>query len=232
MAEEGQKVTLYVYDLSQGLAKQVSSSLLGKAFEGIWHTGIVVYDTEYYFGGGIQKSPIGTAPYGTPIKLIDLGVTKITKDAFESYLQEISPRYTPETYSLLKHNCNTFSNEVAQYLVGTTIPEYILNLPNEVISSPLAPLMMPLIQNLEAQLREGEVPQALSLNAPTKGQPSEATTIQPVTDPLGNARNVVQDEIAKEFAAIRAKGELGPSEAAALATKNVMQKYGFMNGSS
>ncbi|KAJ0740160.1 putative PPPDE peptidase domain-containing protein [Helianthus annuus] len=234
--EEGQKVSLHVYDLSQGLAMQVSTSLLGKPIEGIWHTGIVLYGNEYYFGDGIQQTPVGTTPYGTPLKVIDLGVTKLTKDEFDAYLKEIGPRYTHETYNILKHNCNCFSNEVAQHVAGTTIPEYILNLPNEVLSSPLAPLIMPLIQNLEATLRDGDVPQGLQFQAPIGSAESSnsdgsatANTIQPMVDPLGNARSVVQEEIAKEFAALRASGTMSPSEAAALATKNVMQKHGFLN---
>ena len=92
-----------------------------------------------------------------------------------------------------------------------------------------------MIQNLEATLREGEVPQYIQLengsSGTSKGQPPEAKILQPLVDPLGNARSVVQEEIAKEFAAIRAEGRIGPSEAAALATKNVMQKYGYMNAS-
>ncbi|KAI3782897.1 hypothetical protein L2E82_12955 [Cichorium intybus] len=240
MTEKVEKVSLHVYDLSQGLAKQVSNSLLGKAIEGIWHTGIVVYGIEYYFGGGIMQTPVGTAPYGTPIEMIELGVTKVKQDAFEAYLKEISPRYTHETYSLLKHNCNTFSNEVAQYLVGKTIPQYILDLPNDVMNCPLAPLMMPMIQNLESQLRDNEVPQALQLiapYAPSEGSKSDgevkATKVhEPLVDPLGNARTQVQEDIAKEFAALRAQGTLSPSEAAALATKNVMQRYGFLDNST
>lgn len=105
------------------------------------HTGVVVDGNEYYFGGGIQHCSAGVTPYGTPLKVVDLGVTHVPKDVFESYLEEISPRYTAETYSLLTHNCNNFSNEVAQFLVGATIPEYILNLPNEVMSSPMGALM-------------------------------------------------------------------------------------------
>ncbi|RZC87334.1 hypothetical protein C5167_041386 [Papaver somniferum] len=142
MAEEGQKVTLNVYDLSQGLARQLSTTFLGRAIEGIWqvfaiqnlllhcidcgtgvlhiegeylcirsnnipllngkwHTGIVVFGSEYYFGGGDRSS------------------------------------YTAETYNLLRHNCNNFSNEVALFLVGTNIPDYILELPNDVLSSPM-----------------------------------------------------------------------------------------------
>jgi hypothetical protein len=36
MAEEGYKVSLNVYDLSQGLARQLSMTFLGKAIEGVW----------------------------------------------------------------------------------------------------------------------------------------------------------------------------------------------------
>lgn len=47
------KVTLHIYDLSQGMAKVFSPMYLGKQINGIWHTGVVVYGKEYYFGGGI-----------------------------------------------------------------------------------------------------------------------------------------------------------------------------------
>lgn len=261
MAEEGYKVQLHVYDLSNGLARQLSMSFLGKAIEAIWHTGVVVYGTEYFYGAGIQQCPAGKAQYGTPLRVIDLGVTHVPKDVFEMYLQEIGPRYTAETYSLMTHNCNNFSNEVAQFLVGASVPDYILNLPQEVMSSPMGALIMPMIQNLEMTMRSGAVPQAPQF------RPSPANTIPPTTkkvdntsakssdakskeenvvppavvpagtseekpvanDPLGDARSKVQEEIGKEFAAIMASGTLRASEAAALATKKVMQKYGHMN---
>ncbi|KAJ8899323.1 hypothetical protein K2173_018297 [Erythroxylum novogranatense] len=273
MAEEGHRVTLNVYDLSQGLARQLSMTFLGKVIEGIWHTGIVVYGNEYYFGGGIQQAPAGTTPYGSPIKLVDLGVTHVPKDVFEMYLQEISPRYTAETYSLLTHNCNNFSNEVAQFLVGASIPDYIIQLPSEVMNSPMGALIMPMIQNLESTLRVGAVPQVPQFRPPSVVQPSPAATAivkkssdnnkvrsedpksdEPKTsgnsvppavkpaevkekptvngiteDPLGNARSKVQEEITREFAAIMTTGTLSASEAAALATRRVMQRYGYLN---
>ncbi|XP_010264092.1 PREDICTED: desumoylating isopeptidase 1-like isoform X1 [Nelumbo nucifera] len=285
MAEDGHKVSLNVYDLSQGLARQLSSTFLGKAIDGIWHTGIVVYGNEYYFGGGIQNSPVGTTPYGTPIRVVELGVTHVPKDLFEQYLQDISPRYTAETYSLLTHNCNNFSNEVAQFLVGASIPDYILQLPNEVMSSPMGVLILPMIQQLEATLRVGAVPQAPrfrptlvessqktsavnsdgSTNMPTReptnndtkvpsktdenvsvdsGRTSQevlSSTNQPTAksagtkvngvpgDPLGDARSKVQEEISSEFAAIMATGTLRASEAAALATRRVMERHGRLN---
>lgn len=48
-------------------------------------------------------------------------------------------------------------------------------------------------------------------------------------DPLGDARSKVQQEISSEFAAIMATGTLRASEAAALATRRVMQRYGHMS---
>ncbi|KAA3479363.1 deSI-like protein [Gossypium australe] len=78
------------------------------------------------------------------------------------YLQEINPRYTAETYSLLTHNCNNFSNEVAQFLVGSNIPDYILQLPNE---------------NLETTLRAGAIPQVPQFRPSVSAQSSQSTTI-------------------------------------------------------
>lgn len=112
------------------------------------HTGIIVYGNEYYFGAGrsIQHSPVGSMPHGTPLAVVDLGVTNVTKYDFEMYLQEISQHYTAETYSMLSCNCNHFSNEVSQFLVGATIPEYILQLPNQILSSPMGALMCKLLE--------------------------------------------------------------------------------------
>lgn len=61
-------VQVYVYDLSQGMARQLSPALLGKQIDGIWHTGVVVYGTEFYFGGGICLCPTGHSPYGAPVQ--------------------------------------------------------------------------------------------------------------------------------------------------------------------
>lgn len=54
MNNDGQnKVTLLVYDISNGMAKSFSPMFLGKVIEGIYHTSIVVYGREYFYGGGI-----------------------------------------------------------------------------------------------------------------------------------------------------------------------------------
>lgn len=40
-----------------------------------------------------------------------------------------------DRYRLFEHNCNTFTNEVAQFLTGRSIPSYITDLPSEVLST-------------------------------------------------------------------------------------------------
>jgi hypothetical protein len=37
-------------------------------------------------------------------------------------LSDISPRFRPQDYSLLTHNCNHFSNELVQLLTGESVP--------------------------------------------------------------------------------------------------------------
>lgn len=49
------RVELYIYDLSQGLASVMSQMLIGRQLDGIWHTSVVVYGREFFFGSaGIQ----------------------------------------------------------------------------------------------------------------------------------------------------------------------------------
>lgn len=56
MEDEGsQKVELYIYDLTQGMAAMMSGMLLGQHFDGIWHTAVVIHGREYFYGSqGIQ----------------------------------------------------------------------------------------------------------------------------------------------------------------------------------
>lgn len=60
-----QTVQLHIYDLSQGAAALMSGMLLGRQIDGIWHTAVVVYGREYFFGGsGIQAiTPVSVNYY-------------------------------------------------------------------------------------------------------------------------------------------------------------------------
>jgi len=149
MSSDYKKVTLYVYDLSMGLANQLSRGLVGRHFEGIWHTGIVVYNTEYFFGGGIQRLPPGMTPYGVPVKKIELGTTTIEKDVFEQFLQSLArDRFRPDRYHLFDNNCNNFTDEAAKFLLGTGIPDYIKNLPQEFFQTDLGRMLRPIVDSM------------------------------------------------------------------------------------
>lgn len=236
MAQDGWKVELYVYDLSQGLARQLSSQFLGSVIEAIWHTGVGVYGKEYYFGGGIQSVPLKQSPYGTPLQVLQLGFTQVPQDIFEEYLLDIQSRYTQETYNLLKHNCNNFSDEICHFLVGSGIPEHILRLPEDVVRSPIGPLLRPLIDNLESTLRIGGIPSAPSQAASSPVIPNSANfrvptslpspaLVSPAGHDLNHARAKVTQEITQEFALIMASGSLRASEAAALAARRVLERH-------
>ncbi len=49
--------------------------------------------------------------------MIDLGHTQVSLSVFNEFLREISPNFTPAKYSLLKWNCNNFSDEVCKFLL-------------------------------------------------------------------------------------------------------------------
>ncbi|KAL4647837.1 desumoylating isopeptidase 1 [Arapaima gigas] len=138
-------VKLYIYDLSRGMARQLSPIMLGKE-----HTAIVVYGKEFFFGGeGIANCPPGGTLLGEPDAIVDLGTTEVTEDIFMDYRCSLGEStYRADSYRLFEHNCNTFSNEVAQFLTGRKIPSYITDLPSEVLSTPFGQTLRPLLDSI------------------------------------------------------------------------------------
>jgi len=145
---------LHVYDLSNGLARQMSQAFLGKQIDGIWHTGVVSYGKEFFFGGGIQVGMPGRTPYGHPVDRIDLGETRIPEDVFIEFLNDISPRFSMDTYDLLRNNCNHFSQEAAKFLTGKSIPDYITGLPDDVMQTPLGGMIRQMLDRVQDYARQ------------------------------------------------------------------------------
>ena len=87
-----------------------------------------------------------------PVKVLTLGNTQVTEQAFHDFLAQISPRFTPETYDLFTNNCNNFSNEAATFLLGSGIPDDIINLPQEFLSTPMGQMLRPMLQTTQDQL--------------------------------------------------------------------------------
>ncbi|ETL79400.1 hypothetical protein L917_19973 [Phytophthora nicotianae] len=160
-------VTLHVYDLSHGMARQLSPALLGKTIDGVWHTGVLVFGKEYFFGGGgiqAMAPELVVQRYGMqPVRAITLGETSRTQQQLEQFLRENSSRFTDATYDLLRHNCNNFSDEVSNFLVGSGIPQYILDLPNEALNSPFGAMLRPMLENMNNQMHAAPGDQLFSI---------------------------------------------------------------------
>lgn len=149
MAES--EVQLYVYDISGGMARTFLSSLLGgKPMNGIWHTAIVAYNKEYFFGSdGIMSCVPGQLIIGRPNQKISLGPTQIPYEVFMDHLEELgSTTFRGSCYHLFDHNCNSFSNELANFLTGKSIPSQITDLPRDVMETPIGNMIRQFVDSM------------------------------------------------------------------------------------
>lgn len=226
--DESSDVVLYIYDLTQGMAAMMSQMLLGRQIEGIWHTAVVVYGREYFFGSqGITSCAPGTTVLGQPGRKEVIGQTFIPPSVFTDYVRGLAEStFRGSNYSLLKHNCNTFSEDLCQFLCGVGIPKYILDLPQEFLSTPLGQTLGPLIERLGAggdptgnfQYESdfiGGGPRAVSPGLEQLNSQIEAARQQ--SQELSERRNKIQDKIdkknkKKEKKARKERGSPGDSD--------------------
>lgn len=142
------RVVYFLYDLSEGIVKGLSEVILGKEVEGIWHTAVYVFEREYYYAGGINKSQPRQTKFGKPVKEINFGYTNKTKKEFEDYLRSINSKFTSNNYDLISHNCNHFSDTALYFLTGKHLPEVILKQHQEILKTPLGKQIRPILENL------------------------------------------------------------------------------------
>lgn len=141
-------VQLYIYDLSQGMARSLGPALGLHDLEGVWHTAIVVHNTEIFFGGsGIEHCLPGTTMLGQPLQTQNLGSTNIDMENLTAYLRTLGQsEFHGGRYDLFKHNCNNFSSYLTKFLGVENIPQHILDLPDKVMSSPMAAMLRPILE--------------------------------------------------------------------------------------
>lgn len=143
------RVQLYVYDLSQGMARAMSMQFLGVQLDLVPHTGIVVYGQEYFYSGGLQAMPKDAFAHarGLPsCEIVDLGDTEVPQEIFEEFVDARREDFTAQTYDLLRHNCNHFTEEAAQFLLGKSIPESIRKVPEIVMATPMGAMFAQMLE--------------------------------------------------------------------------------------
>ncbi|MCJ1480136.1 hypothetical protein MMC06_000290 [Schaereria dolodes] len=151
-------VQLYTYDLSKGLARQLSGQLLGTQIDAVYHTSLVFGGIEYFFGMGVQTTYPGSTHHGQPMEVISLGRTDLPLEIILEYLESLKAIYTPESYDLFVHNCNNFSNDFAMFLVGKGLPDHIISLPQTVLNTPFGQMLKPQIDSAMRGITQAPVP--------------------------------------------------------------------------
>lgn len=87
-------VHLLVYDLSQGLARQMSMGLLGFQLDAIYHTSIELDGREYVYDGNVVAITPGSSHLGQPMQRLLLGKTELPMEVIEPYLDSLREIYT------------------------------------------------------------------------------------------------------------------------------------------
>eukprot|EP00406_Dinophysis_acuminata_P041414 CAMPEP_0179370752 /NCGR_PEP_ID=MMETSP0797-20121207/85356_1 /TAXON_ID=47934 /ORGANISM="Dinophysis acuminata, Strain DAEP01" /LENGTH=378 /DNA_ID=CAMNT_0021086551 /DNA_START=143 /DNA_END=1279 /DNA_ORIENTATION=+ len=148
-------VTLHFYDLSRGVVALLSPWLIREQLEGVWHTGLVVYGKEYYFGGDIFYDTPGATGFGTPRMSVHLGTTLRQRDELHSFIvEELKPIFTRDAYDAARNNCNHFTDRVSMYLVGKHIPEDVLLQPEIMMRTRLGRMLRPILTRVLGQYFE------------------------------------------------------------------------------
>ena len=148
LTNPGYKVVVYQYDLTQGMARTMSRGLIGKQIDGVWHTSVCVFGKEYFYGGGICIGEPKKTPYGYPVKELNFGFTTKTEADLNAYIQSINSQFTVNTYNVLNHNCNHFTDTALYFLVGQHLPNSILKQHEEILNTPMGQMFRPMLENM------------------------------------------------------------------------------------
>jgi len=141
-----QQVTLHLYDLSHGMGDSLTT-LLGEELRHIWHTGLVVYGREYFWASDTVHDVPGETSFGKPTKVINLGFTLWRQDELHDYIvAELQPIFKREFYDHITNNCNHFSDRLCMYLLGTRLPNEVLQQTEHLMKLTTVKLLRPFLQ--------------------------------------------------------------------------------------
>ncbi|KAL7267742.1 hypothetical protein RUND412_009656 [Rhizina undulata] len=124
------KIQINVYDL---LPPGRLSSVIWTLGVALLHSGVVINDREYAFGGHDRRGLTGVywtkpktePPGGTWRCEILHGFTYASEDEIEKIIREASNEFLGPSYNLLTRNCNHFTSHLCQRLTGQPAPSYL-----------------------------------------------------------------------------------------------------------
>lgn len=157
-------VELLLYDISNGASRFLSPVLLGRQFEAIYHSSVLVFGLEYWYGGKLFENtpPLDASVFGPPLvqsavplqvsrysqdlRVVRLGHTLSTRRELRTFLKrKMKKKYRRDNYDIMENNCNCFTDDVARFLTGRGIPAEVRRLPELIMGTPAAQLLRPLL---------------------------------------------------------------------------------------
>lgn len=123
-------VKIHVYDL---LPPGRLASLLWYVGGAVLHSGVVVGDKEYAFGGhnkpgltGVYWTRPGLVPPGGTFKCeIPMGSSLRTREQIDQIVKEASQKFLGPSWNLLTNNCNHFTSFLCAELTGRGTPTWL-----------------------------------------------------------------------------------------------------------
>ncbi|RPA99367.1 DUF862-domain-containing protein [Choiromyces venosus 120613-1] len=124
------KVIINVYDL---LPPGRLSSIVWTLGVALLHSGVVINDREYAFGGHDRRGLTGVywtkpktePPGGTFRSEILHGFTYASDQEIEEIIRDASNEFLGPTYNLLTRNCNHFTSHLCMALTGQAAPAFL-----------------------------------------------------------------------------------------------------------
>ncbi|KAF9984115.1 hypothetical protein BGZ65_000971 [Modicella reniformis] len=144
----------------------------------------------------------GTTLHGQPMERIDMGETEVPQEVFMEFIDNLRESFTADAYHLLDNNCNNFSNEVCQFLVGNPIPSKITSLPQDFLETPFGQMMRPMIENMFGPSRHTPSPTPVPTQFPVPASSSSATTPPTAAVPFVSDLAQLQKMIRNNTAAV------------------------------
>lgn len=165
-----------MYDLSRGLARTLAPVLgswfTSEDFEGIWHSGVVVFGQEYYFNGDLVHIDPGETVWGKPTKVMTIGHTPCTqKELHQFVVDELRAAFSRESYDALNNNCNHFSDRLCLHLCNRHIPDHVLQQPERLAKLPALRLLRPILDQCLGSGLQGSVGDPGLESATTEAEP-------------------------------------------------------------
>lgn len=136
------EVTIRVYDLSKGKAKEISQHVLGVKIDGIWHSTVEIHGKEIFFSQHVTYTVPEQTHYGKPTHIHKYGISKTNEAELEEILDVLREKFNIKTYNILSNNCNHFADDLCFFLLNKKLPQYIMDVHETVSKTPFGSMLL------------------------------------------------------------------------------------------